>query len=47
MKFGKKQALVSFPKTSNILMLFENPTRACFIQIAPETILLPIQINMR
>jgi hypothetical protein len=47
-----KQALVSFSKTTNTIrpsdsilmsmMLFEKLTRAYFIQIALETILLPI-----
>ena len=47
------QALVSFQRpqiafvlwTRAILMLFEKLTRACFIQIALETILLPMLIT--
>ena len=48
----EKHALMSFSKTQielvlrtrAILYVFEKLTRACFSQIALETILLPIQI---
>ena len=48
----EKHALMSFSKTQNelvlrtraILYVFEKLTRACFSQIALETILLPILI---
>ena len=47
-----KHALVSFSKTSNSTRpsdscyseVFEKLTRACYIQIALETMLLPIQV---
>jgi hypothetical protein len=50
-----KHALVSFSKTSNstrssdscYFEVFEKLTRACYIQIALETILLPILIIYR
>ena len=51
----EKHALMSFSKTQielvlrtrAILYVFEKLTRACFSQIALETILLPIQIVYR
>ena len=51
----EKHALMSFSKTQielvlrtrAILYIFEKLTRACFSQIALETILLPIQIGMQ
>ena len=44
----EKQALVSFSKTFKLCNfgVFEKLTRACFSQIALETILLPILIVM-
>ena len=50
----EKHALMSFSKTQielvlrtrAILYVFEKLTRACFSQIALETILLPIQIML-
>ena len=50
----EKHALMSFSKTQielvlrtrAILYVFEKLTRACFSQIALETILLPILINI-
>ena len=43
----EKHALMSFSKTQieQILYVFEKLTRACFSQIALETILLPIPIH--